>query len=201
MRGTILLEGDPNNPSVYQNIRTKDIACCPMAVKVENDRGFTASLRALGRSYHIEGTNGSTFNAWEITNPLPRFRSSYGINAWLFDHNFDISVAMQMRWLSLGLDIFSIRDRSKIPTLLDCTDPFEHFMGGRPSDQGGGSCINRHGGHINGLFLDWSVRKVVLKELWTLKWNMQFDTANRWTRAGGVQPEDWPEWMRRFKDY
>jgi hypothetical protein len=30
---------------------------------------------------------------------------------------------------------------------------------------------------------------------------MQFDTANKWTRAGGVQPEDWPEWMRRFKDY
>ena len=27
------------------------------------------------------------------------------------------------------------------------------------------------------------------------------DTRNRWTRAGGVQPEDWPEWMRRFKDY
>ena len=203
MRGTILLEEDPNNPPVYQNICTKDIACCPMAVKVENHGGFTASRSALGQSYQIEGTSGSTFNAWEITNPLPRFRGSYGINLWLFEHNFDTSVAMQMRCLSLGLDVFSIRNRTSIPTLLDCEGPFERFMAGRPtsSDQGRGSCINRHEGNVNGLFLDWSVRKIGLKELWTLKWNMQFDTANPWTRAGGVQPKDWPEWMRRFKDY
>jgi len=63
------------------------------------------------------------------------------------------------------------------------------------------SCFNRHDAGINCLFMDWSVRKVGLKELWTLKWNMQFDTANPWTKAGGVQPEDWPEWMRGFKDY
>jgi hypothetical protein len=62
-------------------------------------------------------------------------------------------------------------------------------------------CINRHYGFINGLFMDWSVRKVGLKELWTLKWDPEFDTAGPWTRAGGVQPQDWPRWMRRFKDY
>jgi hypothetical protein len=45
------------------------------------------------------------------------------------------------------------------------------------------------------------VRKTGLKELWTLKWHLQFDTANAWTKAGGAQPEDWPEWMRSFKDY
>jgi len=27
-------------------------------------------------------------------------------------------------------------------------------------------------------FLDWSVRKIGLKELWTLKWNPQFDTSD-----------------------
>ena len=62
-------------------------------------------------------------------------------------------------------------------------------------------CMNRHWGHVNGLFMDWSVRKVGLKELWTLKWSTDFDTAGPWTKAGGVQPENWPEWMRRFKDY
>ena len=51
------------------------------------------------------------------------------------------------------------------------------------------------------LFLDWSVRRVGLKELWTLKWNRKFDTAGKWTQAGGVRPEDWPEWRRGFKDY
>jgi len=62
-------------------------------------------------------------------------------------------------------------------------------------------CINRHDGGINAAFLDGSVRKVGLKELWTLKWKRQFNTAGPWTKAGGVQPEDWPQWMRGFKDY
>jgi prepilin-type processing-associated H-X9-DG protein len=62
-------------------------------------------------------------------------------------------------------------------------------------------CMNRHSGFLNGLFLDWSVRKVGLKELWTLKWHRKFDTSNVWTKAGNALPSDWPEWMRNFKDY
>jgi hypothetical protein len=65
-----------------------------------------------------------------------------------------------------------------------------------------GSCvIDRHHGYINILFMDFSVRKVGLKGLWTLKWHPDFNTAGPWTTAGGVQPEDWPEWMRKLKDY
>jgi prepilin-type N-terminal cleavage/methylation domain-containing protein len=64
------------------------------------------------------------------------------------------------------------------------------------------SCaMDRHRGGINSLLMDWSVRKVGVKELWTLKWSPSFNTAGRWTKAGGVQPEEWPEWMRKFKDY
>jgi prepilin-type processing-associated H-X9-DG protein len=62
-------------------------------------------------------------------------------------------------------------------------------------------CIDRHSGSVNLLMLDSSVRKVGLKELWTLKWNRKFDTQGPWTKAGGVQPSDWPAWMRNFKDY
>ncbi|MFZ2149420.1 MAG: hypothetical protein WAV28_19585, partial [Sedimentisphaerales bacterium] len=62
-------------------------------------------------------------------------------------------------------------------------------------------CINRHNEGTNILFLDWSVRKVGLKGLWTLKWHREFDTAGPWTKAGGVIAEDWPQWMRRFKEY
>ncbi|MCH8215832.1 MAG: hypothetical protein IH892_03565, partial [Planctomycetes bacterium] len=56
-------------------------------------------------------------------------------------------------------------------------------------------------GRVNGLFLDGSVREVGLKELWTLPWYPNFDKAGPRTIAGGVQPEDWPQWMRSFKDY
>ena len=27
------------------------------------------------------------------------------------------------------------------------------------------------------------------------------NTTGPWTKAIGTMPEDWPEWMRNFKDY
>jgi prepilin-type processing-associated H-X9-DG protein len=64
-----------------------------------------------------------------------------------------------------------------------------------------GVCIDRHNGGINSLFADMSVRKVGLKELWTLKWYRGYNTANMWTKAGRAHPRDWPEWMWGYKDY
>jgi prepilin-type processing-associated H-X9-DG protein len=62
-------------------------------------------------------------------------------------------------------------------------------------------CINRHDGFINVLFCDFGARKVGLKELWTLKWHKNFNTAGMYTKAGGMNPSDWPEWIRKFPDY
>ena len=62
-------------------------------------------------------------------------------------------------------------------------------------------CIDRHGGFVNFLFMDWSVRRVGLKENWTLKWHRASNTAGPFTRAGGVRPEDWPTWLSHYKDY
>ena len=50
-------------------------------------------------------------------------------------------------------------------------------------------CIDRHEGGINGVFLDMSVRKIGLKELWTLKWHKDYDTSP-------LPPNAWPEWMQ-----
>jgi len=204
LRGSSLSEDDPNKPSVYQDIDAKGIACCPMAVRVGVHGGFTAVASREGLSYRIEGTSGSTFEAWEITSPLPPFRCSYGLNGLLFYRHFDTSIPIRTSFRGAGLDIFSLEGRAKIPTLLDAKGPWPHFRERTQppkAESGSNCCINRHNGYVNGLFLDWSVRKVGLKELWTLKWHMQFDTAGPWTKAGGVLPEDWPEWMRKFKDY
>ena len=62
-------------------------------------------------------------------------------------------------------------------------------------------CTNRHDGFVNASFWDSSVRKVGLRQLWTLKWYSEFSMGNPWTRAGGVKAADWPQWMRSLKEY
>jgi hypothetical protein len=49
--------------------------------------------------------------------------------------------------------------------------------------------------------MDFSARKVGLKELYTLKWHRGFNTAGTYTKAGGVTPSMWPKWIRNFPDY
>ncbi len=205
LRGSSLIEGDPK-PSVYQDINAKGIARCPMAVRPGRHRGYVPGTTAS----RIECTFGSTFEAWEMTYPLPPFRGSYGFNGSMTREGF-------IRWVPEQftrpdyIEVFSLRGRANIPTLLDSTRPLVRVSGSasfsppksefESNSSSRLSCINRHNGHINALFMDWSVRKVGLKELWTLKWRSRWDTAGPWTKAGGVQPEDWPEWMRKFKDY
>jgi prepilin-type processing-associated H-X9-DG protein len=55
-------------------------------------------------------------------------------------------------------------------------------------------CVDRHGPAVNMVFLDFSVRKVGLKELWLLKWHRQ------WPEGRNHLPV-WPDWMQDFKDY
>ncbi len=102
-----------------------------------------------------------------------------------------------------------VKGADKIPVFLGCMyvaiNPTEAdgppAYDGDRSNQMQFSCINRHIGHVNVLFMDWSSRKIGLKELWTLKWHREYDIAGSWTIAGGVVPTDWPQWMRGFKDY
>jgi prepilin-type processing-associated H-X9-DG protein len=185
LRGLYFSNDDPNGPEPLNPVYTKGILFCPMAIR-------------SGREVP------PTFRAWEFTLNGAPVRGSYGFNLWLFNPGFagfDPSIKG-------ATDIFSLSGRGNIPTLLDATNqqsrPFDR-LGPNSFEAWGGCwgpfCINRHNGHVNSLFLDWSVRKVGLKELWTLKWYSEFDTANAWTKAGGVLPEDWPHWMRKFKDY
>jgi len=60
-------------------------------------------------------------------------------------------------------------------------------------------CLHRHRGAVNGLFLDFSIRKIGLKGIWALKWRRRYNTAGTWTRLGGAQAEDWPEGMRGLR--
>jgi prepilin-type processing-associated H-X9-DG protein len=143
---------------------------------------------------------GGKFSAW--MNLLPdksiHILGSYGRNGFVHDYPNDSF------WRTP-----STRNAANVPVKLDCikpgTDPQPQDKPPEYDDAIGSQmsyfCINRHDGGINSLFMDWSVRKVGLKELWTLKWHRRFSTAGPWTKTGGIRPEDWPEWMRSFRDY
>jgi len=149
--------------------------------------------------------------------PTGYLPASYGVNTFIIDP-FDVSDATLWRdpverefWAKfLGTSL--IRGGQNVPVLMDCTEIICSFghPAVTPPEYDSVVCrsmnwewpvINRHDGGINSLFMDWSVRKVGLKELWTLKWHRKYSTNGPWTKAGGFKPEDWPQWMRKFKDY
>jgi prepilin-type N-terminal cleavage/methylation domain-containing protein len=133
---------------------------------------------------------------------------SYGMNELAYNEPPGESRSKDM-WRTVN-----VKGASEIPLFFDCmwfdvypldTDLPPEYPGDVVKSGGGGemkrACVNRHNGYVNDLFMDWSVRKVGLKEMWTLNWYRGFNMANAWTVAGGVQPSHWPQWMRTFKDY
>jgi len=199
---------DPNAYERYHGVRTEGIACCPMAARPAEPNTSGRFTGHVNGRLVLEGKYGLVFNSWEIIYPAPTFRSSYGMNGNICSFRFEGPGISGPRRDLPYTDIFCLRGYGNVPLLFDCARPTNSLMNERirppprePSGSAGEICINRHNGYMNGLFIDWSVRKIGLKELWTLRWHQQFNTAGPWTKAGGVQPEDWPQWMRKFKDY
>jgi prepilin-type processing-associated H-X9-DG protein len=130
---------------------------------------------------------------------------SYGLNTYVFTPFFDLGTLTSGSSSQLYTDVFALKRRDNVPLLFDSVGPNAALGTSPPKKEptiaGEAMCINRHNGNMGVLFLDWSVRSVGLKALWTLKWNLRFNTAGPWMKAGGVEPEDWPAWMRGFKDY
>ncbi len=139
---------------------------------------------------------------------------SYGMNSYAARPDPIAAPAMYDRDIERNFPGPNVQGASTIPLMLDCA-----WFGGFPEPQNDppqyadecacGSanawmkayCIDRHNSNTNALFVDSSVRKIGLKELWTLKWHRQYDTAGPWTKAGQVTTENWPKWMQHLKDY
>ena len=210
-------------PRQYHPIGTKGMLC-PEATTPGEVPGRGVGWGTHGTTWHYEIKHGGTNRAWVLTEsggPTNEVRVtcvSYGLNGWLFQQRPGVlrtskeraEAAMKSSSPPSYTNIFLLRRTAGMPLLLDCMDhsglptedsrpPWQEGTGGEGPM--GVFCMDRHSEHINCLFLDWSVRKVGLKELWTLKWHENFNAAGPWTKAGGVTPDRWPPWMRGFKDY
>lgn len=188
---------------VEQYHKEKKITLCPTATKLYSDNAQPP------------------FGAWEQTwgqaetdasgQPVA---SSYGLNQWVL--NADTVVGgrtLENLWRTINIkgagDVLYLGDCAISGATVQASDNPPEYDGdcanvwgtGGSNDEMKRFCMNRHDGNMMGLFMDSSTRKVGLKELWTLKWHRNFNTTGFWTKAGSAQPEDWPVWMRNFKDY
>ncbi len=187
----------------------RDLLLCPVASRPDQ-RVYGPDNTSHGQPYAWASRRTAW---WGSPDGVHLVTGSYGVNCLVGgmggdnddgrkpgDHSWTYSpAAAKGSWLPAipvvvdgAIPLSSLSDRASPPP---CEDPAPYS----PYDWQ--FCLNRHGGSVNHLFLDWSVRKVGLKELWTLRWSRWFNSAGPWTKAGGVQPEDWPQWMSRFKDY
>jgi len=179
--------------------------CCPNATKPWTDEN--------GLDTRVEGTFKASTSAWGWTKQghwEKAIKGSFGINGWSVDPQPGKEPHGQNKewfWRKVGhprsafvpLFLGGLRYNG-IPLHTDFP-PADDGTRWNDEAQMGRFCMNRHDGFNNCLFMDYSVRKVGLKELWTLKWHKTYIQTGPWTKAGGVLPGDWPDWLKPMKDY
>ena len=193
--------------------RDAKIRCCPTATKIKNPiypPGGSGTLGVGGDAFTAWGKIGVTGSRPDgIYEPAGTW-GSYGINHWVYVAIEDPLYGQAARdyWGTVN-----VKNNGTIPLFLDCWfwcggpehDDSPPGYDGERFDPHVNSmnrfCINRHEQAINGIFLDYSIKRIGLKQLWTFRWGRSFNTAGPWTRAGGALPQDWPGWMRHFTDY
>jgi len=183
------------------------VRCCPTATKPMTQGGQQpfAAWGVLGKNWTGGGGGSDPIAEGEF--------GSYGISYWILNPPLDWpnqTMPPEKYWRSIN-----VKGTNNIPLIADCwyvgADPkpideppaydtdLGHSWGSRNSMNR--FCVNRHDGAINSAFVDFSVRKVGLKELWTLHWHKNYDVNGPWTSGGGAITTDWPHWMRNFKEY
>ena len=164
------------------------------------------------------GSNLNIYNAWGVFTYTENnaygqdgIAGSYGINGYVLNAKpgttFEGGRNTSNNWRTPD-----VRGASNIPLMaealrfdfwpLDTEGPAANeYAAWNSTNHMARVCINRHQGFLNMSFCDYSVQKVGLKQLWTFKWHKQFNTAGPWTKAGGVQANSWPDWIKNFPDY
>ena len=178
----------------------KDVSLCPSASKSRNDPGG-----GLGPGHGL-----GPHSAWGLYGGdgyLSGMSGSYALNAWVYNVSIrekDGNSELRKQW-----GTFQVKHASQVPliggnyryaTYAEAFHEPPEFEVGAEYGGLGSFAVNRHNGFINMVFVDGSIRKVGLKQLWTggLKWHREWeaDYQTRTSRAG----IEWPQWMQRFSD-
>jgi prepilin-type N-terminal cleavage/methylation domain-containing protein/prepilin-type processing-associated H-X9-DG protein len=205
---------DLHADSTSKHSKSKELSLCPSANKPRwNMDGSQGPGFGLGPKSAWGRWGSNAGDDWDSTNQdlgtsnfgLSGFAGSYAFNAWMYKVTFrdeDQGHQLKKQW-----GTFLAKGASKIPLI----GANYHYVAypeawdAPPANEVGAEyvglasyAVNRHHGSVNMAFLDGSVRKVRLKELWSqnLKWHREWtgDLATATSRAG----IRWPDWMKGF---
>jgi len=195
-----------------------DLRLCPMAMKPGTQSGggpYGGDLQdSTFAAWGIAGDPGELdrigkpFSEWPYL--VVGDYGSYGWNGWVGDPPHDVEPGLgQEHPVKWNWRKANVSGAGNIPLIAA-----NQWVDGWPRDQdtpplhmgqpwwttGNESmarfCQNRHEGSVNIAFLDWSIRRIGLKQLWRLKWHRRFDLS-----APLPVWETEAPWMKDFKDY
>ena len=141
-------------------------------------------------------------------------KGSYVVNLWISDKigSDKVGGPMQLFWRTPYVRHASYapimlcaqwKDADPVPEDYPPEGPFDIWEPGENEMKR--ACIQRHGDFVNGLFMDWSVRKTGLKELWELWWHQGWPVAEfPHSRVAVGPPTEWLDpdhWMHPMKEY
>jgi len=189
--------------------KNDEFRVCPVATKIAFPQyppgaSDTASVGgdAITSWGRIAETGGRPAGTW----------GSYGINGWVYQ-NGESGGLLYGKPAEFFWKTPSVKGAFEIPLFLDCWFwcGWPEYQNRPPAYDGEKQlgdpdamnrfCINRHGGAINSVYVDYHVERIWLKSLWAQQWAKppRYIKNGPWTKAGGVLSTDWPEWMRSFK--
>jgi prepilin-type N-terminal cleavage/methylation domain-containing protein/prepilin-type processing-associated H-X9-DG protein len=172
---------------------TPEVRFCPNAKRTE-DQGQTGPKAAWDMTPSVNAGQLLLLKDSEYKT------GSYGLNWWV---NSGFSMAPgydpKDKWGRTGQS-----SSDSIPVLMDCgfivarprasdappTEDGQFAFAYAANNEIRRVCTDRHGGKVNILFMDWSSRKVELKDLWNQRWHKNYVRP-------AVEPT-WPQWMEKF---
>ena len=176
------------------------IRCCPSAVKPMSEGGKHpfAAWGILGESwghamagqYGSYGSN-SYIENWPVDNPNYEYfkPSGYWKTPYVKGAS-NIPMFLGAGWLNGYVDNDKTGEgppsAPPFPGAIGYFGQMERYM------------MDRHDGFVGSSFLDFSARKVGMKELFKVKWHRMYDT-NKWYEK--QEDVGWPEWLQNYKDY
>ena len=193
-------------PHPYRDLyRDKKLLLCPMAPEAK-PAGVVLGTSPPHRGSTFFASSPNAAHGFGYTGADPEdYVISYGKNGWASTPTQDSAwwwgqLPSETAWYNVD----DVNDAHEVPLLFDSawfhvvtldsdTPPqFPDLV-----DSGVGNlqlqCIDRHFGGINMLMLDWTVRRIGLKQNWALKWHPTFDTERS-------RPA-WPQWMSAYEEY